>query len=189
MSKLGEVALSAASRRRTSQKVVRPEGGAVPLGPLRILGVDPGLAVTGLGVLDWDGRRPVVVHHGLLRPPSRGAREKRLAAIHRAVREVIERFQPARVVLEDLFYHKSFRAAVRLSEARSMVMLAAAQAGVAVVEYLPTRIKQAVCGNGHAAKEQVAFMVRQLLQLREPLTADEADALAVALCHTHVENR
>lgn len=149
----------------------------------RVLGVDPGTVVTGWGVVEQCGQAVLHVASGVVR--ARGSRADRLAFIHRALCEICERFAPCAVSLEQSFVGDNVQTAFRLGEARGAVMVAAAGAGVAVVEYAPAQIKIAVAGSGRAAKSQMQLMVGRLLGVDAPLEADEADALGAALCHVH----
>lgn len=153
-----------------------------PASPVRrVLGVDPGTVVTGWGVVEENGSGARHVASGLIRP--RGARADRLAAIHHALCEICESFQPTALSLEQTFVGDNVQTAFRLGEARGAAMVAAAAAGLSVSEYSPAEIKVAVAGSGRAAKAQMQAMVGRLLELSEGLAADQADALGAALCH------
>lgn len=163
--------------KRTAQSVAGPT--------TRVLGVDPGIVVTGWGVVE-DGA------HGMTHGASgvirlRGYRAERLARIHRTICEVCERFHPDVVVVEKSFVGNNVQTALRLGEARGAVMVAAIQAGLPVAEYSPAEIKVAVTGSGRADKLQMQAMVRRLLGCSGDLAADEADALAAAICHVHTD--
>ncbi len=150
---------------------------------LIVLGIDPGIAVTGYGVVRLEGRDHTSLGFGAIRAPERLSRGERLLAIYRGLLDVIRRSRPHEVAVED-FYAGHMRAAVAIGEARAMALLAAAQAELRVSLYKPLEVKQFVTGYGHGSKEQVQEMVRVLLGLDEPpQPADAADALAVALCH------
>lgn len=153
--------------------------------PLRILGIDPGTANTGFGVVVRDhGTRISPVWYGCLTTrPSEGAAD-RLVRIARAVRDVIERMQPQAAAIEELFFGASAKAALAVGQARGVCILACAEAGIPVYEYSPASIKQAVTGYGRADKLQVTEMVRVQLRMTEPPRPDHAaDALAVAITH------
>lgn len=148
----------------------------------RVLGVDPGTVITGWGVVEESGGGAVRhVASGIIRP--RGTRADRLAAIHRALCDVCESFQPVALSLEQTFVGDNVQTAFRLGEARGAAMVAAAAAGLSVSEYSPAEIKVAVAGSGRAAKAQMQAMVGRLLALEESLAADQADALGAAICH------
>jgi crossover junction endodeoxyribonuclease RuvC len=154
-----------------------------------VLGVDPGLAVTGYAVLVAGvGGRPQVLEAGVVRggPTHLGIAE-RLARLHSGVSELLRELEPSVMALEDLYSHVEHpRTAVLMGHARGVICLAASQAGIPVSTYHATSVKQAVCGNGHAAKAQVQRAVQRLLELEDlPAPADVADALALALCHWH----
>jgi crossover junction endodeoxyribonuclease RuvC len=147
----------------------------------RVLGVDPGTVVTGWGVVEENGSGVRHVASGVIRP--RGTRADRLSAIHRALCEVCESFQPTTLSLEQTFVGDNVQTAFRLGEARGAAMVAAAAAGLSVTEYSPAEIKVAVAGTGRAAKAQMQAMVGRLLELSERLATDQADALGAAICH------
>ena len=154
----------------------------------RVLGVDPAAAgPTGYGVVESDGRRHKMVHYGAFRVETKRQKEFSGAAlqdVHALLCRLIEEFTPTVVAVESIFTALNIRTALRLAEVRGVVLLAAAQHGIAVHSYSPREIKASVAGYGHADKRQIQVMVRALLSLTEtPEPADAADALAVALCH------
>lgn len=151
---------------------------------MRVLGVDPGTLRTGFGIVD-EPRQPVFVAAGSWVTRPADSIETRLLFIYEQLKTALATYRPDVVALEDLFYGRNFRSAVKIGEARALVMLAAAQAGLPMATYLPNLVKQAVVGNGHASKRQIQRMVHQLLGLHQPVTEDAADALAVAICHCH----
>jgi crossover junction endodeoxyribonuclease RuvC len=150
---------------------------------MRILGVDPGSAVCGFGVVEGPGARYVTA--GTIRCASLAPGAARLRRIHEALLEIIDEFSPAALSLERHFVAANVQSAFRLGEARAMAMLAAAERDLAMYEYPPNEVKLCVAGHGHADKAQVKYMVRKTLQLDEAieLADDAADALAIALCH------
>lgn len=150
-----------------------------------ILGVDPGTAVTGYGVIDaGPGPRARLVECGVVRTPARDPLPVRLRAIRDGMLELLARHRPDAVAIEDVFYGKNLRTTVVLSHARGVILLTAEEAGVAIGEYPPALVKKAVVGRGAAAKPQVGYMVAQLLRLSAPPSpADAADGVAVALAH------
>ena len=153
--------------------------------PLIILGIDPGTAVTGYGVVARSGGGAVALREcGVVRTQPRTPLPERLRDIYEGISEIIERHQPAAVAVEGVFFGKNARTAVVLGHARGAILLAAALRELPVAEYPPAEVKSAVVGTGRATKEQVGFMVRKLLKLREaPRPSDAADGVAVALCH------
>jgi crossover junction endodeoxyribonuclease RuvC len=151
----------------------------------RILGVDPGSQVTGYGFIEAGPGKVRSLLHGTLRPRRGLALPDRLHAIYGDLAALIAEHEPDVVAVETAFYHKSARSTLVLGHVRGIVLLAARQAELPVQEYAPREIKLAVTGNGGASKEQVAFMVRGMLGLRETPPLDAADALAAALCHWH----
>lgn len=150
-----------------------------------LLGIDPGTAVTGFGVVSVDERRRAELFEcGVIRTSSGAALAVRLMEIHKGVGALIEDFSPAAVCVESAYYGKNVRSALTLGQARGAIIVAAALRGAEVVEYAPRDIKKAVTGTGAATKEQVAYMVRRHLRLRtDPKPSDAADGIAVALCH------
>lgn len=149
----------------------------------RILGIDPGSVVTGYGVIETDGQ-PRLCEAGCLRLPD-APFPVRLARIFEGLRAVIEEWSPEEMAVEDVFVSRNPASALKLGQARGAAICAGAAAGLAIVEYSPARIKQAIVGRGAADKRQVQHMVQTLLNLRERLPSDAADAAAVALCHLH----
>jgi crossover junction endodeoxyribonuclease RuvC len=151
-----------------------------------VLGIDPGLASTGFGVVARRGARLVALDGGVIETPAGTAHERRLTAIHARVAELIDEHAPECVALEDLFFGQNVRSAFGVGQARGVAMLAAGQRGVPCASYTPQQVKGAVCGSGRAAKDQVARMVQTLLSLAElPRPDHAADALAVAVCHAN----
>jgi len=152
---------------------------------VRLLGLDPGLKVTGWGVIDVDGSRLSHVAHGAVETDARSPLAARLEALHRGLAEIVAAYRPDAAAVEETFVNKNPVSTLRLGQARGVVMLAPALAGVPVAEYATNLVKKSVVGTGHAAKRQVAEMVRRLLPGCVPETSDAADALAVAICHAH----
>jgi crossover junction endodeoxyribonuclease RuvC len=149
-----------------------------------VLGVDPGLANTGYGVVAHRGGRPVALDGGVIETASGVSAELRLARIHEAVVELLSEHAPDAVALEELYFGANARSAFAVGQARGVVMLAAGQRRVPCSGYTPQQVKSAVCGSGRAGKDQVARMVGTLLGLPGPPRPDHAaDALAVAVCH------
>jgi crossover junction endodeoxyribonuclease RuvC len=151
---------------------------------VRILGIDPGLRRCGWGILDHRAGRSGYVACGVIMPATDAPLADRLAAIHTGVVDIITAHGPDEVAVEDTFVHANPSSALKLGHARAAAMLAASLKGLAVAEYAPTLVKQAVTGKGSAEKDQVATMVRMLLP-GSRAQADAADALAVAICHAH----
>ena len=149
-----------------------------------VLGIDPGTANTGYGVVERRGSRLVALDGGVIHTSSQSAPELRLTAIHDRVRELIAEHAPDAVALEELYFGQNVMTAFAVGQARGVVMLAAGQAATPCATYTPQQVKGAVCGSGRAAKDQVTRMVQALLALGEAPRPDHAaDALAVAICH------
>jgi crossover junction endodeoxyribonuclease RuvC len=150
---------------------------------MRVFGIDPGSLTTGYGVIEKDGTRLAHVDNGVVRPKSGETFSKRLENIFDEIGRLLDQFKPDVVALEDAFFYKDVRAAMKLGHVRGIAMLAAVSKGLEVVEYAPSSIKQAVTGFGHATKAQVQKMVRTILKLPDVAAEDASDALAVAICH------
>lgn len=151
-----------------------------------VLGIDPGLANTGYGVVERRGGRLLALDGGVIATPAQIAPERRLAEIHAAVEELLAEHGPDAVALEELYFGQNVRTAFAVGQARGVVLLAAGQRGLPCSGYTPQQVKGAVCGSGRAQKDQVARMVQALLGLPEQPRPDHAaDALAVAVCHAN----
>jgi crossover junction endodeoxyribonuclease RuvC len=149
-----------------------------------VMGIDPGVANTGFGVVRLAGGRMTAVDGGVIEAPADAPLEARLARIHAELETLISWHSPAAVALEDLYFGKNVRSAIAVGQARGVAMLAAAQRQIPCFDYTPQAVKLAVCGTGSAAKRQVQQMVGTLLGLTRPPESDHtADALAVAICH------
>jgi crossover junction endodeoxyribonuclease RuvC len=148
------------------------------------MGIDPGVANTGFGVVRVAGSAMSAVDGGVIEAPADLEPAARLARIHSALAELIAWHEPAAVAIEDLYFGKNVRSAIGVGQARGVAMLAAAERDVPCFDYTPQAVKMAVCGSGAAAKAQVQHMVGTLLRLPSPPASDHAaDALAVAICH------
>ena len=150
-----------------------------------VLGIDPGTAATGYGVVRREDRSRVsLVECGVIRTSAKEPLPIRIREIYDGIVGLIERHQPYVVSVEDVFHGKNAQSALKLGHARGAILLAAAHHDLMIAEYAPRQIKKAVVGTGNATKDQVAFMVKQQLRLREvPTPADAADGVAAALCH------
>ncbi|MFO7848367.1 MAG: crossover junction endodeoxyribonuclease RuvC [Spirochaetia bacterium] len=154
---------------------------------IRILGLDPGLANTGWGVLDADGSRLLHIGHGTINTYAGTAEQERLFAIFTGVTELIQHYKPSLLGVEALYFAKNRKSAIPVAQARGVVLVAAAQAKVNTESHTPQDIKQALTGNGRAEKHQVQEMVRLLLGMQEiPKPDHAADALAAAICCYHL---
>jgi crossover junction endodeoxyribonuclease RuvC len=151
-----------------------------------VLGIDPGLANTGFGVVTRRAGRFVALDGGVVETPARVPIEQRLATLHDEIEALMVRHEPDAVALEDLFFGQNARSAFAVGQARGIVLLAAGRRGVPCSSYTPQQVKQAVCGSGRADKGQVARMVCALLGLPDdPLPDHATDALAVGVCHAN----
>ena len=149
-----------------------------------VIGIDPGTANTGFGVVRTAGQRMVALDGGVIETPADLPVEKRLARLHESLGELVRWHEPKAMALEDLFFGRNVGSALSVGQARGVAMLAAAEQGLRCYDYTPQAVKKAVCGSGSADKGQVQRMVANLLGLPEPPTPDHAaDAFAVAICH------
>ena len=151
---------------------------------MKVIGIDPGTAACGYGIVQENGGRLRAIDHGWWTTPADERPELRLKTIFESVDELIVRHEPDAVALEESFVGVDARTALSVGQARGAVLVACARAGVACTEYPPARVKQTVCGYGRAEKQQVQRMVKAILGLQsEPTPTHAADALAVAICH------
>ncbi|MBQ9806635.1 MAG: crossover junction endodeoxyribonuclease RuvC [Clostridia bacterium] len=151
-----------------------------------ILGIDPGLAIVGWGVVEYKNTRFRTVAYGSVQTPAGLRTEERLKMIFDGINELLEKYHPDAVAVEELFFNTNITTGIRVAEARGVILLAAERAGVPIYEYTPLQVKQAVVGYGRAEKKQVITMVTMLLGLPKPPKPDDtADALAIAICHAH----
>ncbi|MDE0941409.1 MAG: crossover junction endodeoxyribonuclease RuvC [Alphaproteobacteria bacterium] len=153
---------------------------------MRLIGIDPGLQRTGWGVLSVDGSRLSHVGHGVIVSDAKLPLAERLRQLYQALTEVLVQWQPAEAAVEETFVNKNPTSTLKLGQARGVLLLAPAMAGIPVSEYTPNLIKKSVVGTGHAQKAQVAMMVTTLLPAAGAVKDDAADALAVAICHAHL---
>ncbi len=161
---------------------------------MRILGIDPGSRVTGYGVIDVVKGKETLVEYGALKLDATKSHEMRLKQIYDRLTQVVTRCKPDESAIEMPIYGKNPQAMLKLGRAQAAAMLASLNRDVSIVQYTPKEVKLAVCGSGNAAKEQVWFMVRSILDIKEagPTGAsafDATDALAVAICHAHRRNK
>jgi crossover junction endodeoxyribonuclease RuvC len=151
-----------------------------------VLGIDPGLANTGYGVVARRSGRLAALDGGVIETRPDGPPERRLAVLHQRARDLLATYEPDAVALEALFFGQNVRTAFAVGQARGAVLVAAGERGVPCFDYTPQQVKAAVCGSGRAQKDQVQRMVQSLLRLPEPPRPDHAaDALAVAICHAN----
>ena len=152
---------------------------------MRILGIDPGYALVGYGIIEYNGYKPSIVDYGVISTPKEETLPNRLYVIHQTLKKIIEIYKPDVVSIEELFYFKNQKTIIPVAEARGVIVLTCKECGIDVYEYTPLQIKQALTGVGRAEKQQVQFMVKTLLGLEKiPKPDDAADAVAAALCHS-----
>jgi len=153
---------------------------------LRILGIDPGFAIVGYGIVDYVGNKFSVVDYGAATTAAGENIFTRLKLIYDEISEIIARIKPDCMAIEELFFNTNSKTAITVAEARGILIIAAMNAGIPVFEYTPLQVKQAVTGYGRADKNQVQQMIKILLNLEKiPKPDDAADALAIAICHAH----
>ncbi len=148
-----------------------------------VLGVDPGSRVTGYGLIEKKNTLLTPVHHGQISFPGKMPFYDRIYGIFQKMVEVMDRYRPVEMAMEDLFYAKNVKSSLKLGHARGAVLIAAVQCGVKIFEYSPLEIKKSVVGYGRATKEQVNAMVQRILHLDAKPALDTSDALAAAICH------
>lgn len=154
-----------------------------------ILGIDPGYAIVGVGVINFDGNKFKVIDYFAITTKAGMPFEKRLKEIYDGVNEVIEKYKPTHMAIEELFFNDNAKTAIHVGQARGVIVLAGINNGLEIFEYTPLQVKQAVVGYGRADKAQVQQMTKALLNLNAiPKPDDVADALAIALCHAHSYN-
>jgi len=149
----------------------------------RIIGLDPGLRKTGWGVIDYELNRLSHVAHGVINVPQEASLAKRLDKLFEGLWQVIELYKPNQAAVEETFVNTNPLTTLKLGMARGIVMLVPARFGIEVGEYAPNKVKKSLCGAGHADKDQMMTMIKYLLPKSQNVTADSADALAVAICH------
>lgn len=151
-----------------------------------IMGIDPGLAIVGFGFVEKTGSKLIPVQYGCIQTQAHTDSAVRLLEIYTSLGQLIDKYKPDAVAVEQLFFNRNVTTAMAVSQARGVILLVAAQRGLQIGEYTPLQVKQAIVGYGKAEKRQVQEMVRILLHLQVvPKPDDVADALAVAICHAH----
>ena len=153
---------------------------------MRILGIDPGYAIVGVGVIEYNGRQFKTLEYGAITTPASQPFSTRLQMIYEQMQQIISLYKPEAMAVEKLYFNTNTTTAIDVAQARGVILLSAQQAGVSCFEYTPLQVKQAVVGYGRAEKRQVIEMTKKILSLsRTPHPDDVADALAIAICHAH----
>src|SRR5687767_4578646 len=153
---------------------------------MRVLGIDPGSETLGWGVVEGSGSKYAAVDFGVVKASTKNTFSKRLLTMYDGVADVIERFEPHILAIEEAFYAKNAAVAIKLGQVRGVILVLAEQRGLEIAEYAARLIKQTVVGYGNAEKQQVGMMVKVLLKMKTiPAPHDAADALATAICHFH----
>jgi len=154
-----------------------------------ILGIDPGVATVGFGIISETGSVPKQIRYGVITTPARMRLALRLKQINNDVTELIQTFKPDAIAIEELFFNTNQKTALAVAHGRAAIILAGEERGITMFEYTPLQVKKAVAGYGHATKKQVMEMVKRLLLMEQiPKPDDAADALAIAICHARTEN-
>lgn len=154
-----------------------------------ILGIDPGIAIVGYGVIEYVGNKFNVIDYGAITTKAGMKVEDRLGEIYNLLNDIINKYKPEFMAIEELFYNKNAKTVISVAEARGVTLLSAARKNIPIFEYTPLQVKQAVVGYGRAEKKQVQQMTKILLNLEKvPKPDDTADALAIAICHAHSYN-
>lgn len=153
---------------------------------MRILGIDPGYAIVGYGIIDYNSNHFSVVDYGAITTKAHTPFEQRLTSIYCGMTQLISTYKPDAMSIEKLFFNTNTTTAIDVAQARGVIVLSAAQGGLDIAEYTPLQVKQSVVGYGRAEKKQVQEMTRLMLNLKAvPKPDDTADALALAICHAH----
>lgn len=153
---------------------------------MRILGVDPGYAISGYAIVDYTGNKFKVIKYGVIKTSSNLNMQTRLNDIFNKYVKLIKKYKPDNMAIEELFFNKNVKTAIAVGQARGVHIISAVQNDIPVYEYTPLQVKQGVVGYGRADKNQVQEMVKMLLNLKEiPKPDDAADALAISICHAH----
>ena len=156
---------------------------------MRIIGIDPGLAIVGWGVIESVRGNIVPISYGAITTPAHTPIEERLLMIERDLEAVIEKYKPDEMAVEELFFTNNITTGIAVAEARGVILCTAKRLGVKIAEYTPPQVKQAVVGYGKAEKHQVIAMVTSILRLKAPPKPDDtADAIAIAICHSQCRN-
>jgi crossover junction endodeoxyribonuclease RuvC len=151
-----------------------------------IMGIDPGFAITGYGIVKYEGNKFSVIDYGAIETKASTAFPQRLLFLNNKLEELIKKYRPSAISVEELFFNKNIKTALAAAHGRGVALLAASKSEAEIFEYTPLQVKQAVVGYGRAAKAQIQQMVKVILNLPEiPKPDDAADALAVAICHAH----
>jgi len=153
---------------------------------MRILGIDPGYAIVGVGVIEYNGRSFKTLEYGAITTEAGIPFSERLDIIYQQMKEILQIYKPEAMAVEKLYFNTNTTTAIDVAQARGVILLAAQQAGVPLFEYTPLQVKSAVVGYGRAEKKQMIEMTKKILSLsRTPKPDDVADALAIAICHAH----
>lgn len=156
---------------------------------MRILGIDPGYAIVGYGVIDYDKNKFKVVEYGAITTDADEEMNSRFKTIHDDLNTIIERTNPEFMAIEQLYFNSNQKTAINVAQARGVLLLSALNHGLRIAEYTPLQVKQSVVGYGRAEKKQVQLLVKSMLGLEfVPKPDDTADALAIAVCHAHSYN-
>lgn len=156
---------------------------------MRIIGIDPGYAIVGFGVIEYEKSNFSVIGYGAVTTPAGIDFERRLEIIYSDISQILDNYKPQSLAIEKLYFQNNQKTAIDVAEARGVTVLAAAQRHIPIYEYTPLQVKQSVTGYGQAVKKQVQEMTKRILKLPQiPKPDDTADALAIAVCHAHTNS-
>ncbi len=156
---------------------------------MRIIGIDPGYAIVGFGVIEYEKSNFSVIGYGAVTTPAGIDFERRLEIIYSDISQILDNYKPQSLAIEKLYFQNNQKTAIDVAEARGVTILAAAQRHIPIYEYTPLQVKQSVTGYGQAVKKQVQEMTKRILKLPQiPKPDDTADALAIAVCHAHTNS-
>lgn len=151
-----------------------------------VLGIDPGTAITGFGLVQYERGRESMLDYGTIRTSADLPMYERLLLIYKEINAVMDHYHPQAVAIEEIFHHRNAKSVISVAQSRGVLLMAAASKGLEIGEYTPLQVKQAVCGYGGAEKKQVQMMVQKILKMDHMARPDDAaDALALAICHLH----
>lgn len=156
---------------------------------MRIIGIDPGYAIVGFGIIEYDNSRFKTIDYGAVTTPAKIDFNRRLEIIYSDICQILDTYKPESLAIEKLYFQNNQKTAIDVAEARGVILLSAVQRNIFVKEYTPLEVKKSITGYGQAIKKQVQEMTKRILHLPEiPKPDDTADALAIAVCHAHTDN-
>ena len=153
---------------------------------MRIIGIDPGIAIVGFGIIDTNGQKMTAISYGAIKTPAHTPIGERLVLIQNSLNKLLETYKPDIAGVEEIFFSKNVKTAITVSHARGVMVYCMEKFNIPIFNYSPTAVKSAILGYGNAEKKQIQFMTKEILKLKSiPKPDDVADALAIAICHHH----